>query len=154
MVITLGSIKPKLYHLIIKWEFPPEGILKCNTDGACRGNPGVGTYGFCMRNTMGDLVCAEAGFIGYTTNVEVEMRAILEALRYCVTKEIKKIIIESDSLLMVNIIKRIWRVPWELAIWYEELENLLVNIEAKIQHVFIEGNTMADYIANLAFEKQ
>lgn len=111
MVLTLGALKPKLYHLIVKWDLPKEGSIKCNTDGACRGNPGIGTYGFCLRNKLGDLVYAESGNIEFTINVKAKMRAILKAIRYCVAKEIRRIIIESDSLLMVNIINKIWKVP-------------------------------------------
>ncbi|WMV40714.1 hypothetical protein MTR67_034099 [Solanum verrucosum] len=122
MIATLGSLKPKLYHFIVKWEMPCEGVIKCNTDGACRGNLGTSTYGFCLRNTAGDLIHAEVEKIGVTTNVEAEMRAIVEA------------------------------VPWEIAEWFEELKQALRELEATTQHTFREGNKMADYIANLAFE--
>ncbi|KAH0715007.1 hypothetical protein KY284_007912 [Solanum tuberosum] len=108
--------------LHVKWEMPCEGVIKCNTDGACRGNPGTGTYGFCLRNTVGDLIYAEAEKIGVTTNVEAEMRAIVEAVRYYVRVGIRKIVIESDSILMVKIINGIWKVPWEIAEWFEELK--------------------------------
>jgi len=152
MTVTLGSLKPKLYHFIVKWEMPCEGVIKCNTDGACRGNPGTGTYGFCLRNTVGDLIYAEAEKIGVTTNVEAEMKAIVEAVRYCVRVGIRKIVIESDSILMVKIINGIWKVPWEIAEWFNELKQTLRELEATTQHTFREGNKMADYIANLAFE--
>ncbi|KAK6791473.1 hypothetical protein RDI58_010554 [Solanum bulbocastanum] len=50
-----GEDNSKLYYLPVCWK-PPEGILKCNTDGASRGNPGRSSYGFWLRNSVGDLV--------------------------------------------------------------------------------------------------
>ncbi|KAK4711086.1 hypothetical protein R3W88_005599 [Solanum pinnatisectum] len=140
MIKVMSAYKPRIYHYAVKWEMPQEGTLKCNTDGACRGNPGIGAYGFCLRDNKGDLIYAEAEKIGQTTNVEAEMKAILEALKYCVSKEVRRLVIESDSLLMVNIINKTWRVPWELAEQYDELQQALMKIEAIIRHTFREGN--------------
>lgn len=58
--------------------FPEKDRLKSNTDGACRGNPGLGDLSFCIRNDTGDLVFAKASGIGETTNIEAEARAIRE----------------------------------------------------------------------------
>jgi len=60
--------------------------MKCNTDGASRGNSGSSAYGFCLRNNHGDIIYVAAENIGITMNVEVELRAILEAIKYCVAK--------------------------------------------------------------------
>lgn len=38
------------------WEFPQQGWVKYNTDGASRGNPGISSYAFCIRNKQGDLL--------------------------------------------------------------------------------------------------
>ncbi|KAH0706391.1 hypothetical protein KY285_010891 [Solanum tuberosum] len=80
------------------------------------------------------------------------MKAIAETLKYCVSKEVRSLVIESNSLLMVNITNKTWRVPWELAEQYDELQQALMKIEAIIQHTFREGNKMADYMANLAID--
>ncbi|KAG5581363.1 hypothetical protein H5410_051990 [Solanum commersonii] len=29
-----------LHFRLVKWEFPPQGWFKCNSDGASKGNPG------------------------------------------------------------------------------------------------------------------
>lgn len=67
------------------------------------------------------------------------MRAILEATKFCVEKEINHIVIESDSLLMVKIINKVWKVPWERAEWYDELQIALRKIEATVQHTLRKG---------------
>lgn len=114
MITIIGDSKPKLYHAIVVWEKPQERLVKCNTDGACKGNPGMEAYDFCLRNSLGDLIYAQAGNIGITTNVEAEMRAILEATKFCVENDINHIVIESDSLLMVKVINKVWKVSWKI----------------------------------------
>ncbi|KAH0779118.1 hypothetical protein KY290_005545 [Solanum tuberosum] len=37
-------------YQVIKWKFPERGYYKCNSDGACKGNPGPSACGFCIRN--------------------------------------------------------------------------------------------------------
>ncbi|KAK4721760.1 hypothetical protein R3W88_011993 [Solanum pinnatisectum] len=70
MVEKLQIYKPTLYFHIVSWKLPEEGWVKCNTDGASRGNPGLSTYGFCIRNSDEDLIYAESQNIGVATNME------------------------------------------------------------------------------------
>ncbi|KAH0761374.1 hypothetical protein KY290_017447 [Solanum tuberosum] len=39
MIEILGASKHRLFHCIVKWQMPHERVIKCNTDGACKGNP-------------------------------------------------------------------------------------------------------------------
>ncbi|PHT83734.1 hypothetical protein T459_12177 [Capsicum annuum] len=78
-------------------------MIKYNTDGACKGNHGMGSYGFYLRNVERDLIYALGKSIDLITNVVAEMRAIVEAIKYCISKDIRRIRVDSDSLLMVNI---------------------------------------------------
>ncbi|KAH0756909.1 hypothetical protein KY290_020402 [Solanum tuberosum] len=102
------------------------------------------------KNSNGDLIHAAAENIGITTNVEAEMRAIPEAIPYCGNKKMRKIILESDSLLMVKIINEAWKVPWVIAEEFDELKQEMTKLEVKTQHIYREGNKLADYLANLA----
>lgn len=83
--------------------------------------------------------------------VSKEVRKIVIELD-CVYKEVMKIVIESDSLLMAKIINKVLKVPFEITECYDDLQQALMKIEATIQHTFTEGNKMADYMANRAFE--
>lgn len=75
------TLKLKVHKVL--WEFPMDGWIKFNTDGASRGNPGRSSIGFCMRNELGDVVYARGKEVHETTNTVAEAMAILEALRYC-----------------------------------------------------------------------
>ncbi|KAH0722705.1 hypothetical protein KY290_005357 [Solanum tuberosum] len=83
MLDLLRQYKPVLHYHIVKWLTPEERWIKCNTDGASKGNPGENSYGFCIRRSQGDLVYAEAQKIGNTTNIEEEITAIWKALSCC-----------------------------------------------------------------------
>ncbi|PHT39643.1 Superoxide dismutase [Mn], mitochondrial [Capsicum baccatum] len=140
------------YYLQYKNELPENGIIKCNTDGACRGNPGTGAYGFCLRNREGDLVYAQGEDIGITTNVIAKMREIQEIIKYYRENNIRRVKIESDSLLIVRVLKREWKVLWEVIELLEDIKRNKEHLEIQIKHIYREGNALADYIANLAID--
>lgn len=56
-----------------------------NTDGASRENPERSSYGFCVRDSHGDLIYAEADYIGESTNMIVEAITVKEDLTYGVS---------------------------------------------------------------------
>lgn len=85
MVEYLERYKPKLYHLAVTWKPLAQGSLKCNTDGASKGNPGRSAYGFCLRNENGDLVYAQGEAIHKTTNIDAKAIAIREAIYHCLS---------------------------------------------------------------------
>ncbi|KAG5611054.1 hypothetical protein H5410_022335 [Solanum commersonii] len=70
IVDMLQRYKLTLHYHIVNWKLPEEGWIKCNTDGATKGNPGQSAYEFCMRNNNGDLVYAEGEDIGVATNLK------------------------------------------------------------------------------------
>lgn len=43
-----------------------------------------------------------------------------------------------------------WGVPWEVADMVEEIQQQIHKQHIHIQHIFREGNQLANYIANLA----
>ncbi|XP_070034636.1 uncharacterized protein [Nicotiana tomentosiformis] len=57
------SYKPVVITKKVTWQFSSERWFKCNTDGASRGNPRPSSYGFCVRNHVGDHVIREGNFV-------------------------------------------------------------------------------------------
>ena len=70
-----------------------ETILNIYTDGACKGNPGIGGWGAILK--YGNTIKEIKGFSKETTNNIMELTAVIKALeslnRTC------KIIITTDS---------------------------------------------------------
>lgn len=85
------------------WEFPGEGWLKVNTDGASRGNFGRSAIGCCVRDEKGDIVFAAEKKINETTNTKAEAMAIVEALRFCRMQQYPQVCIQTDLMLMKKI---------------------------------------------------
>lgn len=77
-------------------------------------------------------------------------RAILEDVRYWETEEQVLKILETDCLSIVNIINRNWKIPCEVAEMVEEIQEHIRRQHIQINHIFREGNKLAEYMANLA----
>lgn len=80
----------------VKWECPPEGwINKYNTDGASRGNPGLSSSAFFLRDERGDIIHAERVTIENATSTVTEAKMILEASKHCKQRNLNKVIIQN-----------------------------------------------------------
>lgn len=101
-----------LHYHSVKWNFPPTEWFKCNIDGASRGNPGEIFYGFCIKDSEGDLIYAEDKPKGVATNMGTETMAMLKVLRIGKSRKSSNILIEIDSLSLRNMIMREWKITW------------------------------------------
>ncbi|GLJ28099.1 hypothetical protein SUGI_0551840 [Cryptomeria japonica] len=86
----------------IRWKAPPAGWLKLNFYGACRGSPEASGFGLVICNSEGKLLLGSYGTLGVATNNEAEIWALLEGLNLRVTNKMTKIIIEGDSLVIIQ----------------------------------------------------
>ncbi|KAK6794387.1 hypothetical protein RDI58_007840 [Solanum bulbocastanum] len=93
MLKELDAYRTKMNVTKVIWEFPLTGWVKYNTDGASRGNPGLSSYAFCLRDDKGDIMYAEGKMIETTTNTVAEAKAILEACKHCNQSNHTRIII-------------------------------------------------------------
>lgn len=79
------------------------------TDGASRGNPGDSAWAYMILNN-GTVVAKKTEFCGYATNNQAEYFAIINALSDAAEKGFKKIILYSDSELVVRQLKGEYKV--------------------------------------------
>lgn len=102
--------------------------------------------GGVFRDHNGSVVLAFSSFIGKGSNNVGEAFAILQGLQLCHQNGWKKIIIETDSLLVVNCLKKIWQPP--LSLVYVLRDSLqLIQDQMVITHIYREANMMADQLA-------
>ncbi|CAH1906317.1 ribonuclease HI [Candidatus Nitrotoga sp. HW29] len=142
-----------------------EEIVKIYTDGACKGNPGVGGWGALLQ-IMGkerELCGGEA----HTTNNRMELLAAIRALE--ALKRPCRVILHTDSKYVQQGIS-VWIHNWKQRGWKtadkkpvknEDLWRTLDELANKhhIQWVWIkghaghDGNERADELANRGIEQ-
>ena len=131
-----------------------EGVYTANIDGAARGNPGPASYGLVLRRPDGTPLESLGKYIGRHTNNVAEYYALIAALDYAVAHGIKRLRVQSDSQLIVNQIKGLYKVKHpDLRPLHERAKKLAAGLEAfAIQYVPREQNREADAAANAALD--
>ncbi len=148
---------PSSGHLFTDSDSPAphaEGAYTANIDGAARGNPGPAAYGVLLRRPDGKPLDSLGKYIGRATNNVAEYYALIAALDYAAAKGIKRLRVYSDSQLIVNQIKGLYKVKHpDLRPLHERAKKQAAGLEAfTIQYVPREKNHEADALANAALD--
>lgn len=129
--------------------------LIANTDGASRGNPGESGIGVILRDEHGAVVYSGSDYIGRTTNNAAEYRALLACLKKATSLRCSRLIVHSDSELMVRQLRGEYRVrDKSLQRYFTEAQRLIAAapFSFEIVHVGRERNRDADLLANAAID--
>lgn len=123
-------------------------------DGASRSNPGEASVGISILKDNKEIDTIKKR-IGIATNNVAEYLGLIEALEYCIEKNIMEVVIYLDSLLVVQQVNLKYKVKSKkLQEYYNQaldLINQINNIE--INHVRREFNKRADQLANQALDE-
>ena len=137
------------------------------TDGACSGNPGIGGWGAVILIPTKDPVHLHGGS-NQTTNNQMELTAVINALQYCEGHQNIKLF--TDSKYVMNGIES-WIINWKKNGWKtvakkpvknkEMWEELDVQISKhSIRWEWVKGhdgnehNEMADFLAKKYIEQR
>ena len=129
------------------------GSATANIDGGSRGNPGPAGYGVRIEQDGRVIDLKES--CGIATNNVAEYSGLLCALRWAVAQGVSVLHVRSDSLLLVQQMKGVYRVkhPGLLPL-YEEAKTLIRQIgKVTFEHVRRELNRDADRLANEAMDE-
>jgi ribonuclease HI len=123
-------------------------------DGGSRGNPGPAGYGVRIEQEDGSIVELK-GYLGHQTNNVAEYNGLLAALRWAAEHGISRLLIRSDSELLVRQMRGEYRVKNPgLQPLYEEAQSLMRRVgTVTFEHVRRELNTDADRLANEAMDE-
>jgi ribonuclease HI len=145
-------------------------ILRIYCDGACRGNPGKSGSGLAIYypNTPNPTLLY-GQYQEYGTNNMAELKALYKALQ--IASKYKEALIYSDSKYSIDCVIN-WAYGWKKNGWskrggeiknleiiklthnlYDKLKNV-VTIKYVKGHSGIEGNELADRMANLAIKEK
>jgi len=124
------------------------------SDGAARGNPGPAAIGAIIKDEQGRYIATISRRIGTTTNNQAEYRAVIAALEKVVTLGAGKVILNSDSELIVRQVKGQYRVKnASLKPLHQKVQQLISLLEDfTIKHIPRQQNTEADKLANKALD--
>ena len=123
-------------------------------DGGSRGNPGPAGVGVTLMDEHGTPMYELSEFLGVCTNNIAEYTGLVRALTAAKALGATKAIVRSDSELLVRQINGIYKVKHPgIRPLYQKAMDLIRQIgDVRVSHVYREGNTRADKLANLAMD--
>jgi len=118
------------------------GNIVIYTDGSCLGNPGAGGWAAIINRNGEESVLG--GGEANSTNNRMEMKAVIEALRWLSKNEHgENASIYSDSSLVINSIKKGWKRKTNLDLWSEFDE-----VMSKLKNVNLDWNWVKGHADN------
>jgi len=126
------------------------GLLTVACDGAARGNPGPAGIGAVVADGDGRVLAEIAEGIGVATNNVAEYKAAIAGLGRAAELGGRRILVRSDSRLLVEQLKGRWRVKnATLIVLHTEARKLAKTFDSvSYEHVPRELNKHADRLAN------
>jgi ribonuclease HI len=123
--------------------------VKCNIDGASKGNPGAASCGGIFRNCNSDFLLCFAEPLGFVSSFIAELNGALMAIEVASQMNWLNLWLETDSELVVSAFKDPNRlVTWSLRNRWNNALGLIRHMNFVISHTFREGNAVADRLAN------
>jgi ribonuclease HI len=141
-------------------------MIKIYTDGACKGNPGIGGWGALLVHNEQSIEIFDGEL--ETTNNRMELKAVIEALNHATSMN-DDVQIYTDSSYVQKGIQE-WILNWKKNGWrssnkkpvknqdlWQELDTL--NSSLKVEWFWVKGhaghpgNERADFLANEGVKK-
>jgi len=126
-------------------------------DGASRGNPGESGIGIVLKDEKDRLLSSACGYIGSATNNVAEYTALIECLKKTKTLACTKLVVHSDSELLVRQMQGLYKVKNEgLKKYFVRVHRMLdkTPFTFEIHHVPREQNRDADRLANTGIDRK
>jgi ribonuclease HI len=135
--------------------FPEVSCFKLQFDGCSKGNPGLAGAGAVIYYNEGEVWSSDF-FVGINaTNNQAEYAGLILGLKRAIEMEIKSLVVEGDSLLVINQMKGIYKCNSQnLFELYDEATKLTQNFDnIYFNHILRNYNKRADQLSNNAVDK-
>ena len=101
-------------------DTPQPRHLKLNVDGASRGNPGQAGGGGILCDHRGRIIFAFSYFYDVETNTAAEAMAIPNGMLLFEALDLRDIVLESDSCVLVDMVRSGHCTHWQLkSVWID-----------------------------------
>ncbi|XP_071902759.1 uncharacterized protein [Coffea arabica] len=135
-------------YKLVRWETKDSDRFILNTDGCSKGNPGVSGGGGVLRDSNGIPLIGFSTYLGETTSLCAEARALLIGLQTCVHRGIDNLYVQSDSLILVGILQNRLQCPWKIRREIRQIWQLVKDPD-RFSHCYREANKVADALSNV-----
>lgn len=122
--------------------------IKCNSDGASLGNPGVSSCGGIFRDFEGTCLGCFVEPLGTLTSYQAEMCGALRAIEVAAENHWTNLWLETDSMLVVHTFRNSSLVPWQFRNRWNNVQVTLTCLNCIVTHIFREANHVGDSLAN------
>ncbi|MQM09134.1 hypothetical protein Taro_042000 [Colocasia esculenta] len=130
---------------------PLPGRLKLNVDGAFKITSGEAGGGGILRDHEGNMCWAfTRKYYGLNSSLAAEALALRDGLSICCSKGVTEVLVETDSLNLLQIVTKQISCPWDFACIMQHIAAKTQLLEAEITHTPREANRVADCPANSA----
>ncbi len=148
-----GEVRERALQLGMPDSFDGDAFI-LRTDGASRGNPGPAAIGVVLEDADGNVLEEIGARIGTATNNQAEYQALLTGLETALDRGVARLLISSDSELLVRQLRQEYKVKNEqLKELYLQARTLIQDFErVDVKHVPREENQRADALANQALD--
>lgn len=100
-------------------------------------------------------MCGFSRQLGFCSAIKAELWAVLCGLELALSFNFQQIIVESDSSIVISLLKREKEDEYSNCGLLSDIFLLLNKFaEVKVSHVFREGNSCADCLASLSFKQK
>ena len=124
-------------------------------DGGARGNPGPAGWGVVIQSSSGETIAELMGALPHSTNNVAEYNGLIAALDWCAEHGATELHVRSDSLLLVQQMRGVYKVKSEGLKPLHGRARLVAHRIGTVtfEHVPREKNKEADRLANLAMDE-
>jgi ribonuclease HI len=133
-----------------------EDYIKVYFDGGSRGNPGPSAVGAVVYDRKGKKILEHSEYIGKHTNNVAEYASLDRILELVKKFGAQKIILLTDSMLLHNQLKKIWKIKDKkiLEIFLRISEKLAKYRLVDLRLIPREENREADKLVNIALDSK
>lgn len=129
----------------VKWEPPPRGWYKLNTDGACCTKESRGGLGGVIRNHRREWVIGFACSYPINKPVLLQLYALKAGLQIAVQQNFHPLIINTDSIEILQMLKHDNALYTNIIYECRCLMQQMGRVE--VEHTFREKNMLADALS-------
>jgi len=131
------------------WTKPQHGWIKCNVDTAIFNANTIMGYGICFRNSTDNFLLGKSD-LNYSsvTVLEAEAIGLLESIKMAISKAFHHVMFETDSKILVDLLKSTNPPINEIGDLVSECKTLLLsNPDYVVSFVRKQANKVAHSIA-------